>query len=293
MALLSMTGFGKSEARYKGMEISLELKSVNNRYLESTIRLPRNLNAYESAFKNLIQQKLIRGSVSLSINIMSETPNLVPAGYNKTLVKSYLKIAEDIMKNHKVSGEVTIDQILQIPDLITYSKSELNTELLSKQVKKLLNDCIKQLTQMRADEGANLKADILKRVDIMDKTLTEISALTPQRVVQTREKLQKRVEELMGNASLDENRLIQEVSIIADKIDVTEEIVRFESHIKAFRSSVNSAGPHGKKLNFLLQELLREANTLGTKSNFPEMSHRTVILKEEIETIKEQVLNIL
>ncbi|MGL1936665.1 MAG: YicC family protein [Fibrobacterales bacterium] len=293
MALQSMTGFGKSETRYKDMEISLELKSVNNRYLESNLRIPRTLSPYENEFKKLIQQKLIRGSVSLSINISSETPSLIPAGYNKALVKSYLKIATDIQKAHKIPGEVTIDQILQLQDLITYSKTELNGDLLAKQVKKQLNEALKQLIEMRSAEGDNLKKDILARIDLMDSTLKEIKKLTPKRAKDTRDKLLKRVEELMGKATLDENRLIQEISIIADKIDVTEEIVRFESHIKAFKSALKSNGPHGKKLNFLLQELLREANTLGTKSNFPEMSHRTVILKEEIETIKEQVLNIL
>ena len=254
---------------------------------------PREISFLESHFKNVIQTKLTRGSINCNVNFLNNQNKLIPTAYNENLLQAYLNIADNIKQTHpEIQGNLTIEQVMNIPDLITFEQNNPDEEQFKAFLTGLLNKALDQLLEMRKEEGEKLVVDIQSRLDKMQAIIDQIDSMQVNRIEELRDKLKERVEQLMDGQELDETRLIQEASILADKIDVNEEIVRFRAHIQACSETLKQKDSHGKKLNFMCQELLREANTLGNKSNFAEMSQLAVSLKEEIESIREQVLNI-
>lgn len=290
--MYSMTGFGKADARFRGIDISVEIKTVNNRYLETTLRIPRELSEWELEYKEQIQMALPRGSVYCTINLQGLAATALPTGIHQETLDAYIKVSELMKTNPGVNGDLDVNKLIQMNEIIQFSKKDEDLTPLAKKVALVLNKALKSVISMRKDEGKNLKIDLENRIKTIKTTLEAISLALPERQKELTEKISTRVQKLMEDKELDESRLIQEASILADKMDVTEEIVRFNSHNQLFLSTLKLKTPVGKKLNFLLQEMGREANTLATKSQYSEMQHLAVSLKEEIEIIREQVQNI-
>lgn len=290
--MFSMTGFGKAEARFQGIDISVEVKTVNNRFLETTLRIPRELSEWELEYKEQIQTALSRGSVYCTINLQGLSATALPTGIHKETLEAYIQVAQQITALNGVSGDLDVNKVIQMNEIIQYSKRQDDLTPLAKKVALVLNKALKAVISMRKEEGKNLRSDLELRIKTIKSNLEATSKLLPLRQKEVSAKLSARIQNLMNDRDLDETRLIQEASILADKLDVTEEIVRFNSHNQIFLATLKLKEPIGKKLNFLLQEMGREANTLATKSQYAEMQHIAVSLKEEIEIIREQVQNI-
>lgn len=290
----SMTGYAKIESEFNGTSIEVELRSVNNRYLEIQVRSPRMLNAFESSFKEKIKEKLSRGSVNCNITIGSNDISTIPKGYNKEIVAGFVESCQQIKADFRpiIQGEINLSDVLKSVEALNFGESLEADDNLQKHLLNQLDLALDRMLQMRGTEGERLKNDLIERINLIELNLSKVASLLPKRIEAVKNKIKEKVEALMGDKELDELRLIQEVSILADKLDVSEEIIRFKSHNKLFNESICAPGPHGKKLNFILQEMGREANTLGTKSQFTEITHIAVAIKEEVEAIREQTMNL-
>lgn len=292
-AVYSMTGYAKVSRTIQDMNLELEMRSVNNRFLEVQMRLPRNLHSLETPLRNQIRGSLARGSVQCTISLSGGEKLPVPCGYQDSVVQGYLKVCEKIQQDHpEIKGDITLDRILEIPDLVQYEHADSNEELLAGELSSMMDEALTAMKDMRAKEGENLAEDMHQRLAVLDSSLSKVENLLPERIQKVKTRLQERIQLLMQDQELDEVRLIQEVSMLADRLDVSEEITRFRSHNQVFADALRNPGPHGKKLNFILQEMGREANTLATKSQEPEIAHLAVACKEEVETLREQVQNL-
>lgn len=291
MAITSMTGFGRIETKAEEGEWSVEIKSVNNRYLEYSLKIPRELQAFEFELKDLISKHLRRGSVFCAIQLNLAQASGEVLQLNEELAAGYLALSADLVQKHGLSP-LSSAELLRMPDVLGLpSKSGVDADLWEK-IKLSVVQCLEQVKTMRCAEGENLAEDLRQRLGAIASHLDQVELHLPQRQNEHQEKMRQRLQKLLGEYELDEQRLYQEVAVLADKMDITEEIVRFRSHNQLFLQTLQSEGPHGKKLNFLLQEMGREANTLGTKSLYAELQHIAIALKEEIETIREQVQNL-
>jgi uncharacterized protein (TIGR00255 family) len=292
MSIISMTGYGKSESQIQGCPCTIEVRSVNNRFLDINCRLPKNLMQMETPIKETIRKRITRGSLSVSIAIGQGEKGNIPVSYSDAAVEAFVRIADEIKEKYHLEGEVRLEQVLALPDVLQYSDSSEETSALEAHLLENLNIALDSLTAMRKKEGANLALDLKIRVERMDKILDQVKILDPQRITDWRNKFQDRIKSLMGDAELDPVRVLQEASIIADRLDINEEITRFKSHNKLFLAALEEGFNQGKKLNFILQEMGREANTLGTKCQNAEIAAFAIQLKDEVETIREQVMNI-
>ena len=291
MAIISMTGYGKDTFLLHGMPCSVEVRSVNSRFLEITCHLPKNYSYLEFELKEEVKKFLSRGSVNLSLNLGDREDSAIPTGYADDVVEAYLKIARDIQKKYGVSGEPSLEQVLALPNVLVYGADAEQKEN-EKRIKESLDKALQSLVQMREKEGLNLKSDLEKRVFAMDKILDEIQQLDPERIVEWKKKFEERLKALVGNSGIDPVRVVQEASIIADRLDINEEITRFKSHNKLFLSTLELGANQGKKLTFILQEMGREANTLATKCQSAKIAALAIQLKDSVETISEQTMNI-
>lgn len=287
-----MTGYGRSDSTFADAPFSVEVRSVNGRFLETSVKLPKNLAHLETVVRSAVRAQINRGSVSCFISMTQGEKGNVPTGYNQALVIEYLRIAKLIQSEHRIPGDVTIREILALPDLLQFTdggdlSKELEAHLLAE-----LDKALEALKNMRLQEGMNLAADLRSRIANLDHMLTQIAKLDPERITYWRDRFQARVQELMGESTLDPVRVLQEASVIADRLDITEEITRFKSHNQLFLKALDESANQGKKLNFILQEMGREANTLGTKCQTAAIASLAIALKDEIETIREQVQNI-
>lgn len=291
-SIFSMTGYGKVESKFNSHTIIIELRSVNNRFLDISTKIPKNLSHFDNELRNLIKNKLSRGSIFLNITMDSGEIGNVPTSYNEEAVKSFLNIAKDIKEKYNIEGNVRLEHLLSLPDLIQYNDSSSDQEALEKHLSLYLNNALDQLIDMRKKEGENLLADLEKRISGIETILNKIEILEPKRISDWKEKFQERLKSLLQNLELDPVRLIQEASIVADRLDITEELIRFRSHNQLFLNALHLGGSQGKKLGFILQEMSREANTLGTKCQCAQIAALAIQLKDEVETIREQVMNI-
>lgn len=292
MSVTSMTGYGKTESIFNGKTIVIELRSVNNRFLDISTKMPKNLSHFETNLRQKIKNKVSRGSIFLSINMGSTESESIPTSYNEAAVEAVLKIADDIKKKYKVEGNLRLEHLLSLPDIIQYNDSSYDEEALENHLFEYLDKALDQLIEMRQREGTNLSVDLEKRISSIESLLNEIERLEPTRICDWKEKFQERLKPLMHNLELDPIRLIQEASVVADRLDITEELIRFRSHNQLFINGLRASGSQGKKLGFILQEMSREANTLGTKCQCAEITTLAIQLKDEVETIREQVMNI-
>lgn len=287
-----MTGYGKVETTFNNHTIVIEIRSVNNRFLDISTKIPKSLSHYDFELRNRIKNKVTRGSVFLSITMDSGESGNIPTTYNESAVKAFIDIANDIKEKFNIEGNVHLEHLLSLPELIQYSDDSSNQEELEKQLASHLDTAIDQLIEMRKKEGENLVIDLKNRISTINNILNDIEKLEPNRISDWKEKFEERLKGLLQNLELDPIRLIQEASVVADRLDITEEIIRFRSHNQLFLNALQAGGSQGKKLGFILQEMGREANTLGTKCQCAQIAALAIQLKDEVETIREQVMNI-
>ncbi len=292
MAILSMTGFGKSESMYQGASCVIEVRSVNNRFLDISCKLPKNLAYLENSFKNQIKDKLVRGSVIFSVTLGAGTGGNIPVSYNEAAIAKFVDITRSMQKKFGITGEIKLEHVLALPEVLQFTDADADSDALEKHLAAELDKALDQVNEMRAKEGANLARDLEGRVNHLNAVLDKIEVLDPQRIEVWKEKFKERINVLLKDSEIDDVRLLQEACIMADKLDIHEEITRFRSHNKLFLNALKEGGAQGKNLGFILQEMGREANTLGTKCQSADIAALAIELKNEVECIREQSLNI-
>jgi uncharacterized protein (TIGR00255 family) len=288
-----MTGFGRAEVNKNGITVSTEVRSVNSRYLDVTLRLPRNFSQREKEIKDIVRSYLNRGNLNMIVKIEHDSNDIVPLKVNKAAAKSYYKLLNEIRKSVKLREHVKLEHLLTFSDVLEPVDEEETDETEWELLQESVRQALESLNAMRAQEGSELAADLEKRIRWMDETLNEVEKLSKERIPEERKNLHERIAELIEDKfTIDQNRLELEIALLADKLDVTEECVRSRSHNKYFLEALNKNEAAGRKLNFLVQEMNREANTIGSKSSDATIAHLIVGLKEELEKIREQLQNI-
>ena len=290
--ITSMTGFGKSEKHNDELILSLELRTMNSRFLDFSPRLPRVLIPYEDEALKLIKKKCIRGRVMLSVKLdyMAGAKNGMVLNQNK--LEDYMRVVKEIQRTAKREDMPTMGDMLRLPDIFT-AENDSETKELKAVFINALKTALVDMENIRILEGKNILVDLSQRLEEMTDVITRIQKIAEEGREENFQKYRKKINDLMADMNADENRIYQEAAIVAEKKDITEEIVRFTSHVDLFKKYMNSSENEGKKLNFLLQEMGREVNTIGSKTDFLEISHMVVQLKDELEKIREQVQNIV
>ncbi len=289
--ILSMTGFGKSLSTFRGYAFESEVKSLNSRYLEITIKLPSSLQNKEYEIREALKNLIRRGKIFISLSVRPEENENETFFLNESKLNELLGIFAKIKTNYGISGEPSLDHIINFRDIFTPELDQLDSEHFE-HLKQVVVDAVKQLNQMREAEGGELANDLSQRVRLIEDALSGIEEDYSGRVKEYYEELKKRVIEITGNNSINPERIEYEIAMLADKSDITEECVRLRSHLKFFLETIEKENEAGKKLNFVCQEMHREANTLASKSLSTEAIHRSVLIRDEIERIREQVQNI-
>ena len=288
-----MTGYGRAEVSKKGVTVAAEVRSVNNRHLEVSTRLPRSLQQREKDVKDLIREHLNRGSLSVSIKIDRENDGASPMKVNTAAAKSIRALLEDLRKATKLKEEVKLEHLLTFSEIFEAQDEDDAGEREWKLAAEAIGKSLVDLNKMRVQEGKELAKDLERRVKWMNAKMDEIEMLSKKRIPEERARLHERIAQLVSDKNIiDQNRLELEIALMADKLDVTEESVRFRSHTKFFVDAMKSSEPSGRRLNFLVQEINREVNTVGSKSNDASMAQLVVSVKEELEKIREQIQNI-
>ena len=289
----SMTGFGRCESSDKDRKFTVEMKGVNHRYLDVNIRMPKKLNLFETAIRNLLKQSIQRGKVDIFITYEDMSENQVSLKYNEQLAGEYLACFRQMEEKFSLGNDVRVSTLLRCPEVLTMEEQTLNEEELWKGLKVALDGAIRQFVETRGQEGVHLRDDILKKLDGMLKLVDYIEERSPQIVAEYREKLENKVRELLFDTQIEEGRIAAEVVIFADKICTDEELVRLRSHVVHMKETLQSAESGiGRKLDFIAQEMNREANTILSKANDLEVSNAGIDLKTEIEKVREQIQNI-
>jgi uncharacterized protein (TIGR00255 family) len=289
----SMTGFGRAEVNNNGITVRTEVRSVNSRYLDLTLRLPHNFSQREKEIKDIVRTFLNRGNLNIIVKIERDSNDVVPLKVNKAAAKSYYKLLNEIRKAVKLHEQVKLEHLLTFSDVLEPVDEEETDETEWELVQESVRQALENLNAMRVQEGCELAADLEKRIRWMDETLNEVEKLSKERIPEERKNLHERIAELIEDKFvIDQNRLELEIALLVDKLDVTEECVRYRSHNKYFLEALNKNEASGRKLNFLVQEMNREANTIGSKSSDATIAHMIVGLKEELEKIREQLQNI-
>ncbi|MEO7427398.1 MAG: YicC/YloC family endoribonuclease [Fibrobacteria bacterium] len=292
MTVQSMTGYGKAEAVGAGFSITVELKSVNNRFLEFQIRAPKGILHLEAKLKTELGRHLSRGSVTCHVQYESDGPGGGGLALNENVFKAYSAVIRDAQTRLGIPTVLDIADLLKIPDMVSNSEASESTEVAAARILPVFERACLDLVAMRENEGRVLAEDMETRIRAFFPGLEKVKSLVPVRQQEYVAKMKARVQELIGDAVMSNDRMVTEIGIMAERLDVTEEIVRLEAHLHHFLETMASHKGPGKRLGFLLQEMLREVNTLGTKSQFSDMQHLCVAWKEELEIVREQIQNI-
>ena len=290
----SMTGYGRARETRNGRDITVEVRSVNNRYLDCSVKMPRAYIFAEDAVKSAVQRSVSRGKVDVFITVESLGAEESVVSVNEPLARAYIAALEQLRElgDGAVKGKYAATDLARLPDVITVTKAEEDLEALSADLVAVAEDALRAHTAMRLIEGERLAADILGRLDTIEAITARVEARSPQTVAEYREKLLSRMQEVLQSASVDEARILTEAAIFADKVAVDEETVRLRSHLGQLREMLRGDVPVGRKLDFLIQEVNRESNTIGSKCSDLQIARDVVELKAEIEKIREQVQNI-
>jgi uncharacterized protein (TIGR00255 family) len=287
-----MTGFGRSEIKNGRFEITVEIRSLNNRYLDISIRLPKSLNTYEYPLKELIKKKIIRGKLAVIVNFKSLALENGDLQLNQETVKFYHQLLEKIKDQTGIKDEIKLNHLLQFKELIEPEDTTFQDEEVEKSLKNAVENAMHGLDTMRKQEADNICKDIYSRLEKIKSTLDSISDKAKNSSKLEMDKLYNRLQERILKSEVDRDRLELELALIADRVDVTEECTRLSSHIVLFKDVLDTKKEVGKQLTFLLQEMHRETNTIGSKTSDISISHEMIHLKEEIEKIREQVQNL-
>lgn len=288
----SMTGFGRSEVVTTAGKIVVEMKSVNHRYCDLNIKIPKKLGFFESNIRTLLKKYIQRGKVDLFISYEDDTETKECVRYHKEIATEYFQALQQIANDFPIDNDITVAKLSRYPDVLTLEEQTVNEEELWNSLEQAVIGATEHLVETRRIEGENLKNDLIEKLNGMLQLVDFIEQRSPQLVEEYREKLETKVSELLETAGIDESRIIAEVTIYADKICVDEEIVRLKSHITGTIDTLQQGGSVGRKLDFIAQEMNREANTILSKSNDIEISNQAIELKTEIEKVREQIQNI-
>ena len=288
----SMTGFGRSEIVEGDRKITVEMKSVNHRYLDVNIKMPKKLNFFEAAIRNELKHYIQRGKVDVFITYEDYTESNLCVKYNKELAAEYMKYLEQMEEDFSLDNDVRVSALSRYPEVFSMEEQTIDEEELWQMLEKAVSQAAEGFVATRIKEGENLREDLLGKLDGMLAHVEYIAERSPEIISQYRQKLEDKVRELLGDAQIDESRLLMEVTIFADKVCVDEELVRLRSHIETTKESLIQGGGIGRKLDFIAQEMNREANTILSKANDLEISNHAIELKTEIEKVREQIQNI-
>ena len=288
----SMTGYGSAKGTVEGIEVSVELKSVNNKFLDTSIRLPRSFLFAEETIKQAVSSHISRGKVDVFVTIDSSMADDMIVRVNEPLLKGYLDALNTIADKYGLANDASVMGVSRLPDVLSVEKKELDADAVAEGMRTIAEQALCDFDRMRIVEGEKLKADVLSKLENIEKCVSVIEKNSPVTVEQYRERLLGKLNEVLGSSGIDESRILTEAAIFADKIAVDEETVRLRSHISQLRQMLKTGSPIGRKIDFLLQEFNREANTIGSKGNDLEQARTVVEIKAELEKIREQTQNI-
>ena len=290
--LRSMTGFGRAVEQISGLDITVEIKSVNHRYFEFSSRMPRAYQFLEEKLKSLCQQSIARGKCEVSVLIEDNNDSSAAVEINHSFAKGYISALKQLAKEYKIKDDVKVSTVANHPEMFKVKRVTLDDEVISGAVLTVAAKAIESFVSMREIEGEKLSQDVQSRTETILSKVEIIEKRSPETVKAYRQRLEAHIKELLDDAKVDEQRLITETAIFADKVAVDEETVRLRSHIDQLRNLLKSDGSVGKKLDFIVEEMNRETNTIGSKAQDVEIAHIVVDIKSEIEKIREQIQNI-
>ena len=288
----SMTGYGSAKGTVEGIEISIELKSVNNKFLDTAVRMPRSFLFAEETIKQVVSSHISRGKVDVFVTVDSSGADDMVVKVNEPLLRGYLEALNTISEDFGLINDATAMSVSRFPDVLTAEKKELDAEAVAEGMRAVAEQALCDFDRMRIVEGEKLKADVLLKLQNIEGFVSVIEENSPKTVKEYRDRLYAKLSEVLGTSGIDEARILTEAAVFADKIAVDEETVRLRSHIAQLRQMLEAGSPIGRKIDFLLQEFNREANTTGSKCQNSDIAHVVVDLKSEIEKIREQIQNI-
>ncbi len=287
-----MTGYGRAVETVNGREITVELRSVNNRYLDCNIKLPRTLSFAEEAVKQAVKQAVSRGKVDIFISLHSEKGTEAKVSLNTAMVEGYLDAMQQMVQAYDVKNDICVSLLARMPEVFTVEKPEVDEEALQQDLMQVLAKALESYNAMRTTEGEALESDLRSRGATIEGLVSRVEAGNAQTVIDYRTRLENKLKEVLANTNIDESRILTEAAIFADKVAVDEETVRLRSHLKQMYAMLSGGGAVGRKLDFLLQEMNREANTIGSKCTDVVLARIVVDIKAELEKIREQTQNI-
>ena len=291
--ITSMTGFGRGESSSNGYQVTVEIKTLNSRYLDISVRMPQSIQDKEIKLKECVQKNLSRGKVNLNINV-DRTKSAGPdIKLNEELVKSYSSILRNLRSTGNIDEPVTVSDLLQFNDIFeTRKEDEKEVRIIWECTESALETALENLNTMRQNEGRELKDDLSNLATGISSQLDEVIVLSDKRAPEIREKLKTRIQKMITEEQVDPDRMEMEIALLVDKMDINEEVIRLQSHLKFFLEALEAEEPVGRRLNFLCQEINRELNTIGSKANDSTVAHHIVLGKEKLEQVREQVQNI-
>ena len=288
----SMTGYGSAKGAAEDLEITVEVKSVNNRYLDTSVRMPRSFLFAEDAVKSAVQRHISRGKVDVFVSVDASAADNMTVKINEPLLRGYIEAIRHISESYELENDLTAVSVSRFPDILTVEKKDLDADSISAGIAAVAEKALDDFDAMRLREGEKLCSDVLSRLETIEALVGTVEREAPKTVEEYRNRLREKMAELLGTAGIDENRILSEAAVFADHIAVDEETVRLRSHISQLRTMLSGRSPIGRKIDFLIQEFNREANTIGSKCQNSDIAHVVVDLKSEIEKIREQIQNI-
>lgn len=288
----SMTGYGRAVETVNGREFTVELRSVNNRYLDCTVKLPRILTFAEEAVKQAVKASISRGKVDVFVSVKSENGSEAQVSLNRGVLEGYLTAMRRMVAEYGVADDISAVALARMPEVFTVDKPELDEQQLQADLMTVVQKALTGFDAMRTTEGAALDADLRGRGQTILELVTQVEQNSPQTVADYRARLENKMKEVLASTTIDESRILTEAAIFADKVAVDEETVRLRSHLQQMNTMLRGGGAVGRKLDFLLQEMNREANTIGSKGNDLQQARTVVDIKAELEKIREQTQNI-
>ena len=288
----SMTGYGGAKGSAEGLSVSIELKSVNNRYLDVSVKLPRTMLFAEEPIKAAVGRHISRGKVDVFVTVDQSASDDMEVRVNEPLLKGYIEALSAAAEKFGLQNDMTVMSLCRLPDVLSTDRREIDSSALMTGITEILERALTEYDAMRLREGEKLRDDVLARLETISRLTGVVEENAPKTVAEYRARLEQKLQEVLATANIDESRVLTEAAIFADKIAVDEETVRLRSHISQLRGLTNGESPAGRKMDFLIQELNREANTIGSKCQNADIAHVVVELKAEVEKIREQTQNV-
>lgn len=288
----SMTGYGLFEKKCEDFYIKVEMKSVNNRYLDMNVRMPGSIMYAEEAVRSFIKSKIKRGKVDIFINFEYLDSSQVEIDIDYELLNKYISISKELEENYGLSSDLSFSKIMKYSNIVKAQKADFDGDYIKEELLKVLDEAAKDFLKSRAFEGEKIREDFKVKLDEVERLTYFIEERAPLSLKENENRLRERVAEFLQSSEVNEDRILTEIAIMLDKLSIDEEITRLKIHIQNFNDIINEEGPIGRKLDFLIQELNREANTIGSKSNDIEITSAVVMLKSEIEKLREQAQNV-